>query len=80
MGDDVQALKAGVMEIADIFVLNKSDLPGIDKLEQDLHSTLSLGPRGGRRSEPAIVRTIASEGTGIDDLLAAIRAASEPRP
>jgi len=68
MGDDVQTIKAGIMEIADIFVINKSDLPGADTVERELQAMLSLaeGPR------PPIVRTVAKDGTGIDELLAAI--------
>ncbi len=68
MGDDVQAIKAGIMEIADVFVINKADQPGADRVEQELRAMLSLG----EGHAPAIVRTIATEGTGIGDLLAAI--------
>ena len=63
MGDDVQAIKAGIMEIADIFVINKADLPGADRVEQELHAEV----RG-----PAIVRTVATENKGIAELIAAI--------
>ena len=48
MGDDVQAIKAGIMEIADIFVINKADQPGADRVEQELHAMLST--RGGPRA------------------------------
>ena len=68
MGDDVQALKAGIMEIADIFVVNKADLPGADQVEQDIQAMLSLS--GGK--QPAIVKTIATEGAGIAELVEAI--------
>ena len=68
MGDDVQAIKAGIMEIADVFVINKADQPGADRVEQELQAMLSLS--GG--IAPAIVRTIATEGAGIAELLAAI--------
>jgi LAO/AO transport system kinase len=71
MGDDVQALKAGIMEIADVFVLNKSDLPGTDKFEQELQAALGLTPAGTR--VPKIVRTVASDGKGIAEMLAAVR-------
>jgi LAO/AO transport system kinase len=67
LGDDVQNMKAGLMEIGDIFVLNKSDREGADRLEQQLHAMLSLvPPRDGWH--PPIVRTVASENKGIDVL------------
>jgi LAO/AO transport system kinase len=61
MGDDVQAIKAGMMEIADIFVINKADRPGVEQMEGEIEAMLSLGPDGPR---PPIFRTIAIEGTG----------------
>ena len=71
MGDDIQNMKAGLMEIGDIFVLNKSDRQGADRLEQELHAMLSLVmPRDGWH--PPVVRTVASENQGIDVLAAAI--------
>ena len=73
MGDDVQALKAGIMEIADVLVINKSDLPGADTLERELKASLSLAHRPDGWSPP-IVRTVANEGQGIDAALAAARA------
>lgn len=67
MGDDIQNMKAGLMEIGDIFILNKSDREGADRLEQQLHAMLSLVmPRDGWH--PPVVRTIASENKGIDVL------------
>jgi LAO/AO transport system kinase len=67
MGDDVQSLKAGLMEIADIFVINKSDREGSERLEEQLRAILQLLPEhDGWR--PAIVRTIATAGKGIDEL------------
>src|ERR1700731_4524517 len=67
MGDDIQNMKAGLMEIGDIFVLNKSDREGADRLEQQLHAMLSLVmPRDGWH--PPVVRTVASENKGIDTL------------
>ena len=74
MGDDVQAIKAGIMEIADVFAINKADHPGADRVERELQSMLSLaeGPK------PAIVRTVATQGAGIDALLEAIEQASRP--
>jgi len=61
MGDDVQAIKAGILEIADIFVINKSDQPGADRLEIEL-----------QHLHKPILRTIATEGTGIEELLQSI--------
>jgi LAO/AO transport system kinase len=71
MGDDIQNMKAGLMEIGDIFVLNKSDREGADRLEQELHAMLSLAmPRDGWH--PPVVRTVASENQGVDVLATAI--------
>jgi LAO/AO transport system kinase len=67
-GDDVQTLKAGIMEIAQVFAINKADLPGAEKLEKDLKTTLALA----HGWIPEIVPTVASDGKGIDELLAAI--------
>jgi LAO/AO transport system kinase len=72
MGDDVQAIKAGIMEIADVFVINKADLPGAEKLRRELKSYLSLSHRPDGWS-PAIVETVANEGRGIAELLKAAR-------
>jgi LAO/AO transport system kinase len=71
-GDEVQALKAGIMEIADIFVLNKDDRDGSDRLAAAIDASLSLQawPADGWR--PPIVRTVATTGQGVDDLAAAI--------
>jgi LAO/AO transport system kinase len=68
MGDDVQAIKAGIMEIATIFVINKADQPGADRVERELQAMLSLaeGPK------PPIIRTVATEGQGVAELLQAI--------
>ena len=71
MGDDVQSMKAGLMEIADIFVLNKSDREGVDHLEAQLEAMLELAPeRNGWK--PKILRTVATENKGVDELAAAI--------
>jgi LAO/AO transport system kinase len=69
MGDDVQAIKAGIMEIADVFAINKADQPGADRVERELEAMLSLanGPK------PPIVRTVATQALGIDELLEAVR-------
>ncbi len=67
MGDDVQNLKAGLMEIADIFVLNKADREGADRFEQQLRAILQLVPeRNGWK--PPIVLTVATENDGIEEL------------
>ncbi len=73
MGDDIQALKAGIMEIADVFAINKADQPGADRVEQDVRAMLSLG--GGKRA--VVVKTVATEGTGVGELAAAIGAGQE---
>jgi GTPase len=67
MGDDVQSLKAGLMEIGDIFVLNKSDLAGADRFEQQLTAVLQLAPKR-EGWTPPVVRTVATEDKGIDEL------------
>lgn len=74
-GDSIQALKAGLMEIADVIVLNKADHPGADAMEAALRSSLAFRPKEGWR--PSIVRTIAVERKGIDALHAAIAAHRE---
>ncbi len=71
MGDDVQSLKAGIMEIADIFVVNKSDREGADRLEKEVRSMQSLAAEHGSWVPP-VIRTIASTGTGIEELEQAI--------
>jgi LAO/AO transport system kinase len=71
-GDEVQTMKAGLMEIADIFVVNKSDRPGADAFVKTLR--LMLAPAfQQRRSEVKIVSTVASAGAGIADLYTAIK-------
>jgi LAO/AO transport system kinase len=72
MGDDVQAIKAGIMEIADVFVINKADLAGADKLERELKSYLTLAHRADGWS-PKIVQAVANEGKGIAEILEAAR-------
>jgi LAO/AO transport system kinase len=71
MGDDIQNMKAGLMEIADIFVLNKAEREGADRLHAQLDAMLSLVmPREGWH--PPVVRTVASEGRGVEELAEAI--------
>jgi len=71
MGDDVQSLKAGIMEIADIFVVNKSDREGADLVEKEVRAMQSLASRHGDWVPP-VVRTVASSGEGTAQLIAAI--------
>jgi LAO/AO transport system kinase len=78
MGDDVQTIKAGIMEIADIFVINKSDREGAERVEREIRGLQSLGSHQEKDKAlhdgwtPPIVKTVASDGTGVDDLAAAI--------
>lgn len=69
MGDDVQALKAGVMEIADVFVVNKADRDGADRTVAEIESLLGLHTYQDGEWRPTIVRTEATTGKGIDDLI-----------
>ena len=71
MGDDVQTFKAGVMEIADLFVINKADRPGAGRLEQEINSMLSITPSG-HRPHPPILKTVATTGDGVAALREAI--------
>ena len=71
-GDDVQALKAGIMEIADIFVVNKADREGTDRLVSAIEAHLSLKTYGGGEWRPPIVKTIATSGRGVPELVEAI--------
>jgi LAO/AO transport system kinase len=70
-GDGVQAIKAGIMEIADVFAINKADLPGADRLEQEIQAMQGLVSGDGA----AVCQVVASEARGMQELLAAIRAA-----
>ena len=71
LGDDIQAIKAGVLEIADVLVVNKADRPGADETARDLAQMLTLGaPRIAWK--PPIIRTVAATGEGTDELVAAI--------
>jgi LAO/AO transport system kinase len=71
-GDSVQTAKAGLMEIADVFVVNKADRPGSAETESDLAGMLELSSR--RSWRPPIVRTVATTGEGVDELFEAIAA------
>jgi LAO/AO transport system kinase len=72
LGDEVQALKAGIMEIADVFVVNKADREGVDRLITELHSMLSMA--GPEAEAPEILKTVATDDKGTDEVLAAIEA------
>jgi LAO/AO transport system kinase len=76
MGDDIQAIKAGIMEIGDVFVINKADRDGVYATEKELESLLSLAARDDNW-DPPIVKTVATENVGIPDLAAAIERFSE---
>ncbi len=76
MGDDIQAIKAGIMEIGDVFVINKADREGVLRTQKELESLLSLAHRPDLWNPP-IVKTVATENRGIDDLVAAIESYSE---
>jgi LAO/AO transport system kinase len=71
MGDDVQTIKAGIMEIADIFVINKSDRDGAENVEREIRTLQSLAMRHDGWTPP-IVKTVASQGQGIEELAGAI--------
>jgi LAO/AO transport system kinase len=80
MGDDIQAIKAGIMEIADIFVINKADRDGVERTEKELISLLEMsdrsnwkGEKGGKSGwKPPIIRTVATENKGITEFAEAI--------
>jgi len=71
MGDDIQTIKAGIMEIGDIFVINKADREGVNATEKELEALLSLATHEDSW-HPAIVKTVATEGKGIQELAEAI--------
>jgi LAO/AO transport system kinase len=70
LGDDIQAIKAGILEIADVFVVNKADREGVDRTTRDLEMMLSLGEHG--EWLPPIVKTVAARDEGVDQVLAAV--------
>jgi LAO/AO transport system kinase len=72
LGDEVQALKAGIMEIADVFVVNKADRDGVDRLVAEVQSMLSLS--GDHEDQPEIVKTVALQDQGTEALLDAVLA------
>ncbi len=73
-GDDVQAIKAGVMEIADIFVVNKADRDGADRAVESIEANLSLQTFAPGEWHPPVLKTVASSGTGVDELWASLQA------
>ncbi len=73
MGDDIQSLKAGIMEIAHVFAINKSDRPGADRMQAEVEQVLGLQDWTGRWC-PRIVRTVATRGEGIDELCQSLAA------
>ena len=72
MGDDIQALKAGILEIADIFVVNKSDREGADRTRQELETMVSMNSYGEGEWIPPVMSTIAQTETGVPELLSGI--------
>ena len=72
MGDSIQAAKAGILEIGDIFVVNKADREGADSTVRELRNMIALGDSPDRGWQPRVVKTVASTGVGIDDVISAI--------
>ncbi len=74
LGDDVQAIKAGIMEVADVFAVNKADLPDAERLEREIRTMQSFAePHPGNRVAP-VCRVVATDGTGVRELWAAVEA------
>ena len=72
MGDGIQAAKAGILEIGDLYVINKADRDGADQVRRELRSMLALAERTEGDWKPPIVKTVASRGEGVDDVVAEI--------
>jgi LAO/AO transport system kinase len=72
MGDGIQAAKAGILEIGDVFVVNKADRDGAQSTRRELRTMISMGERGEDAWTPPIVMTVASKGEGVEDVLAAV--------
>ncbi len=75
LGDDIQAIKAGILEIGDVFVVNKADRDGADRVAAELAMMLDLSPQKGWR--PPIVRTVAPSNTGVDEVVTALQSHGE---
>jgi LAO/AO transport system kinase len=73
-GDAVQAAKAGLLEIADVFVINKADRPGAAEAQRDLEHVLAMSSGPAERWQPPIVAAVATDGTGVREVLDAVRA------
>lgn len=78
MGDEVQSLKAGVMEVADVFVVNKSDREGAERVETEILAMQGLAADEKERVVP-VVRTVATSGAGVSELMAAVRGCAAER-
>src|SRR5439155_9136491 len=76
-GDAVQASKAGLLEIADVFVINKADRPGVDDARRDLEHMLDLASFDADAWRPPIVTTVASTDSGTEDVIASVAAHRE---
>ena len=72
MGDAIQAVKAGILEVADVFVLNKADRDGIDAAARDIQGMIALGSRAPGQWRPLVVRTVAARAEGVADVIAGI--------
>jgi LAO/AO transport system kinase len=72
MGDAIQAVKAGILEIADVFVVNKADRDGADAAYRDIQGMIALGERAPGQWRPPVVKAVAARGEGIDEIVAAI--------
>jgi LAO/AO transport system kinase len=72
MGDAIQAAKAGILEIGDLYVINKADRDGADQVRRELRSMLALAERAEGEWKPEILKTVASRGEGIEELVAAV--------
>jgi LAO/AO transport system kinase len=72
MGDGVQAAKAGILEIGDVYVVNKADRDGVEQVRRELRTMISMAERGEDDWKPPIVLTVAQNGTGVDEVVEAI--------
>jgi LAO/AO transport system kinase len=74
MGDGIQAAKAGILEVGDIYVVNKADRDGADQVRRDLRTMLALADRDDTDWKPPIVKTMAQTGQGVDEVVAKVEA------